>query len=55
MSDLDLPKFTMEDVLTIERRVIIGRNMIYDDDDDDDDDNHLMMSRAVTNLSDSIC
>ena len=38
MSDLDHPKFTMEDVLTIERRVIIGRNMIYDDDDDDDED-----------------
>ena len=38
VSDLEHPKFTMEDVLTIERRILIGRNMIDDEDDDNEDD-----------------
>jgi len=37
MSDLDHPKFTMEDVLTLERRTLIGRSMIDDDDTEDEE------------------
>lgn len=37
VSDLDHPKFTMEDVLTLERRTLIGRNIIEDDDEDTED------------------